>query len=82
MEGVMKIAIIDKLFKLLRNKKFIISTTQYIKIDSYIQFIIKNFQYKITDTELAKQLEFSRKTLYDRRNKYHIYKIKKGRIAS
>lgn len=95
---------IDILFKLLKNRKFIISTTEtietdhkVIKIDSdmqlydgsyimsiekYIQFIIKNFQYKISDTELAKQLEFSRKTLYDRRNKYHIYKIKKGRIAS
>jgi len=95
---------IEILFKLLKNKKFIISTTesintQYkvIKIDSdmqlydgsyimsveeYIQYVIKNFQYKITDTELAKQLEFSRKTLYDRRNKYQIYKIKKGRIAS
>jgi len=95
---------IDKLFKLLKNKIFIISTTKHIKtsyktikvntdmqlydgsyilsIEKYIQYIIENFQYKVTDIELARQLEFSRKTLYERRNKYQIYKTKKGRIAS
>ena len=95
---------IDELFKMLKNRIFIISTTQHIKtsyktirvdadmqlydgsyimsVEEYIQYIIKNFQYKVTDTELARQLEFSRKTLYDRRNKYQIYKTKKGRIAS
>lgn len=45
-----------------------------MSIEKYIQFIIKNFQYKITDTELAKRLEFSRKSLYARRSKYNIYK--------
>jgi len=45
-----------------------------MSIEKYIQFIIKNFQYKVTDTELAKRLEFSRKSLYARRNKYNIYK--------
>lgn len=95
---------IDELFRMLKNRIFIISTTEHIKtsyktikvdadmqlydgsyimsVEEYIQYIIKNFQYKVTDTELAKQLEFSRKTLYDRRNKYQIYKTKKGRIAS
>lgn len=95
---------IDELFKILKNRIFIISTTKYIKtsyktikinaniqpydgsyiisIEEYIQYIIKNFQYKLTDIELAKQLEFSRKTLYDRRNKYQIYKTKKGRMVS
>jgi len=95
---------IDILFKILKNRIFIISTTKHIKssyktikvnadlqlydgsyimsIEKYIQYIIKNFQYKVTDTELAKQLDFSRKTLYDRRNKYQIYKTRKGRIAS
>lgn len=53
-----------------------------ISIEEYIQFIIKSFQYTITDTELAKQLDISRKKLYDRRNKYHIYKIKKERKIS
>lgn len=94
----------NHLFKLLKNRMFIISTTKYINtsyrmikvnadmqfydgsyiisIEEYIQYIIKNFQDKITDTELAKQLEFSRKTLYDRRNKYQIYKTKKRRMAS
>lgn len=93
-----------ELFRLLKNRKFIISTTQQIKthyrvielntnmqfydgsyimsIEEYIQFIIKSFQYKITDTELAKQLDFSRKTLYDRRNKYNIFKIKNERMIS
>ncbi len=45
-----------------------------MSIEKYIQFIIKNFQHKLTDTELAKRLEFSRKSLYARRNKYNIYK--------
>lgn len=53
-----------------------------MSIEEYIQFIIKKFQYKITDTELAKQLDISRKKLYDRRNKYHIFKIKKERNIS
>lgn len=53
-----------------------------MSIEEYIKFIIKNFQYKITDTELAKQLDISRKKLYDRRNKYHIYKTKKVRKIS
>lgn len=93
-----------ELFRLLKDRKFIISTTKHVKthyrviklntdmqfydgsyimsIEEYIQFIIKNFQYKITDTELAKQLDFSRKTLYERRNKYSIYKIKNHRMIS
>lgn len=95
---------VKELFTLLKNKKFIISTTQAIKthyevlkidsdmqlydgsyiisIEEYIQFIIKNFQYKVTDTEMAKQLDFSRKTLYERRNKYKIFKTKKGKMIS
>jgi DNA-binding response OmpR family regulator len=95
---------IDELFKLLKNRLFILSTTKEIKshyktikvdtdmdfydgsyimsVEEYIQYIIKNFQYKVSDTELAKQLEFSRKTLYDRRNKYQIFKTKKNRMAS
>lgn len=51
-----------------------------MSIEKYIQFIIKSFQHKVTDTELAKRLEFSRKSLYARRNKYNIYK--KERIIS
>ncbi len=88
----------NELFRLLKHRKFIISTTKDIKthykvvklnsemqgydgsyimsVEEYIQFIIKNFQYKMTDTELAKQLNFSRKTLYDRRNKHNIHKMK------
>lgn len=95
---------VDELFKILKNRIFIISTTKYvhssyktIKVDAdmqfydgsyimsveeYIQYIIKNFQYKVSDTELAKQLEFSRKTLYARRHKYQIFKTKKGKMAS
>jgi DNA-binding NtrC family response regulator len=93
-----------KLFKILKNRIFILSTTKDIKtsyktikvdadmqlydgsyilsIEEYIQYIIKNFQYKVSDTELAKQLDFSRKTLYDRRNKYKIYKTKEGMMVS
>ncbi len=86
------------LLNMLKNRKFIISTTLPIKtiypmvelnsdiplyesstimsIEEYIQFIIKTFQYKLTDTEIAKKLDFSRKSLYARRNKYAIYKSK------
>ena len=45
-------------------------------IEEYIKFIINNYQYKFPDTELSKKLGISRKSLWEKRKKYGIFKQK------
>ena len=45
-------------------------------IEEYIKFIINNYQYKFPDTELSKRLGISRKSLWEKRKKYEIFKQK------
>ena len=45
-------------------------------IEEYIKFIINNYQYKFPDTELSKRLGISRKSLWEKRKKYGIFKQK------
>ncbi len=47
-----------------------------LSIEEYIKFIINNFQYKFPDTELSKKLGISRKSLWEKRKKYGIFKQK------
>ncbi len=51
--------------------------SEIMNIERYIQFIILKYQYQFPDTVLSKKLGFSRKSLYERRLKYDIRKIKK-----
>jgi len=47
-----------------------------LTIDEYVQHIVKNFQYKFPDTELSKKLGISRKSLWEKRKKYDLFKKK------
>ena len=89
----------EKLFEMLEDKRFIISSldssieTPYEKIilnsnnklydqdniltiNEYVQYIIKKFQYQYPDTELSKKLGISRKSLWEKRRKFELFKKK------
>lgn len=52
------------------------SQSDILTIDEYIQHIIVEFQGKYPDTELSKKLGMSRKSLWEKRKKYDLYKKK------
>ena len=49
---------------------------EILTIEEYIKFIILNHQHKLPDTELSKRLGISRKSLWEKRKKYGIFKQK------
>ncbi len=49
---------------------------EILTIDDYVKFIVDNFQYSYPDTELSKKLGISRKSLWEKRKKYGIFKKK------
>jgi len=49
---------------------------EILPIEEYIKFIIINHQHKFPDTELSKKLGISRKSLWEKRKKYGIFKQK------
>jgi len=54
----------------------IFDRTEILTIDDYVKFIIHNYQSKFPDTELSKRLGISRKSLWEKRKKYGIFKKK------
>lgn len=57
----------------LENKKEI-AGGEILTIDEYFKHIITSYQYSFSDTDLAKKLGISRKSLWERRKKYDIKK--------
>ena len=49
---------------------------EILTIDDYVKFIVNAFQYKFPDTELSKKLGISRKSLWEKRKKYDLFKKK------
>jgi len=49
---------------------------EILTIDEYVQYIVRTFQYKFPDTELSKKLGISRKSLWEKRKKYDLFKRK------
>jgi len=49
---------------------------EILTIDDYVKYIVNNFQYKFPDTELSKKLGISRKSLWEKRKKYGLFKNK------
>jgi len=49
---------------------------EILTIDEYVQYIVRTFQYKFPDTELSKKLGISRKSLWEKRKKYELFKKK------
>ncbi|NPA29870.1 MAG: response regulator [Epsilonproteobacteria bacterium] len=54
----------------------IFDRAEILTIDDYVKFIILNYQHKFPDTELSKKLGISRKSLWEKRKKYGIFKKK------
>ncbi|MRI83730.1 MAG: hypothetical protein C6I00_04845 [Nitratiruptor sp.] len=47
---------------------------EILTIDEYVKFVILNYQNKFPDTVLSKKLGISRKSLWEKRKKYEIFK--------
>ena len=58
----------------LKNSSKIYNTRDILTIDDYVKYIITTYQYKYPDTELSKKLGISRKSLWEKRKKYGIFK--------
>jgi DNA-binding NtrC family response regulator len=57
------------------NNKFY-DQNNILTINEYVQFIIKKFQHQYPDTELSKKLGISRKSLWEKRRKFELFKKK------
>ncbi len=60
----------------LRTESKLYDQNEILTIDDYVKFIVNHFQYKFPDTELSKKLGISRKSLWEKRKKYGIFKKK------
>jgi CheY-like chemotaxis protein len=49
---------------------------EILTLDDYVKYILNTYQDRFPDTELSKKLGISRKSLWERRKKYDIYKQK------
>jgi len=60
----------------LKSDNKIFDRNDILSIDDYVKYIILNYQSKFPDTALAKKLGISRKSLWEKRKKYEIFKKK------
>jgi len=60
----------------LRSENKIFDRNDILTIDEYVKYIIVNYQNKFPDTVLSKKLGISRKSLWEKRKKYEIFKKK------
>ena len=60
----------------LKSENKIFDRNDILTIDEYVKYIILNYQHKFPDTTLSKKLGISRKSLWEKRKKYEIFKKK------
>lgn len=60
----------------IKNETNVFNQGEILPIEDYVKFIVMNYQNKLPDTELAKKLGISRKSLWEKRKKYDIVKKK------
>jgi len=60
----------------IRTESKLYDQNEILTIDDYVKFIVNSFQYKFPDTELSRKLGISRKSLWEKRKKYGIFKKK------
>ena len=60
----------------LKTESKLYDQNEILTIDDYVKYIVNSFQYKFPDTELSKKLGISRKSLWEKRKKYDIFKKK------
>jgi DNA-binding NtrC family response regulator len=58
----------------IKNDNNIYDINDILTIDEYVKYIILNYQSKFPDTVLSKKLGISRKSLWEKRKKYEIFK--------
>jgi len=60
----------------LKSNNKVFDINEILSINDYIKYIILNYQNRYPDTTLAKKLGISRKSLWEKRKKYEIFKKK------
>ena len=60
----------------LKSDNKIYDINDILTIDEYVKYVIINYQNKFPDTVLSKKLGISRKSLWEKRKKYEIFKKK------
>jgi len=60
-----------------RNENKVADNDSILKINDYVKVIVLKFQSRYPDTELSKKLGISRKSLWEKRKKFGIEKIRK-----
>ncbi|BCD59894.1 MULTISPECIES: response regulator [unclassified Nitratiruptor] len=60
----------------LKSDNKVFDRNDIMTIDEYVKYIIINYQYKFPDTTISKKLGISRKSLWEKRKKYEIFKKK------
>lgn len=71
-----KIEDVDFKIMEIKNDTNIFNQGEILLIEDYVKFVVMNYQHKLPDTELAKKLGISRKSLWEKRKKYDILKKK------
>lgn len=52
----------------------LLAEDEILSIEDYIKYVIKNYEHKFPDTTLSKKLGISRKSLWEKRKKYELFK--------
>lgn len=65
----------------IKSKNIISEDSEILPIEEYIKYIIKNYQNELTDTELSKKLGMSRKSIWEKRKKHLIHKVKEPKVS-
>ncbi len=60
----------------IETKNKLYDQNEILTIDEYVQHVVKSFQYQLPDTELSRRLGISRKSLWEKRKKYDLFKKK------
>jgi hypothetical protein len=60
----------------IRTSNKLFDANEVLTIDEYVQYVVKSLQYKLPDTTLSKKLGISRKSLWEKRKKYDLFKQK------
>ncbi len=60
----------------LKSENRLYDQDEILAVDDYVKYIVNSFQNKYPDTELSKKLGISRKSLWEKRKKYGIFKQK------
>ncbi len=58
----------------------IFEESEILTIEEYVKYIIGTYQSKLNDTELSKRLGISRKSIWEKRKKHSIQKVKKSNL--